>query len=167
MLNITHLIDDGFEKVCDVKNETDKNYWYYENINQGIMFSKHRSWIYFIANNDIIVKIGESGNPLGIPMKSQRSYQELQPKCGTDSRLGRYRRHGETDSNIREKLKESVDSGLVSIWAKKCPIIKLPQHICGKEIELDYSSHKFLEIIYLDLVKELTNKFPELNQCRK
>ena len=75
-LHIDNLKPDGFEKVCDVR---DSGYcqWNYANMNDQLMFADHRSWVYAITQNNIVVKIGESGNPLGIKMP------DGQPKVGT------------------------------------------------------------------------------------
>ena len=132
--HIGNFAADGFVKVCDVETETALVYnkdlniheqqpqWYYKNIKTDTMFLDHRSWIYFIVVNDYVVKIGETGNPLGIAENTPYKNGEVQPKSGTTSRFGRIRKGDMTDANIRSKLETVVKLGLVSLWAKQCDI---------------------------------------------
>jgi hypothetical protein len=99
-LNINEYINDGFEKVCDVTNYGVD--WMYKNINKDLMYSDHNSWVYFIVENETIVKCGETGNPLGIP--EQRGYlweYPIQPVGNSKSRFGRLRKGDGTDAFIR------------------------------------------------------------------
>lgn len=161
-LKITTYIGDGFEKVCDVALD-DEGHWYYTNINESIMFDGHTSWLYVIVDDEEIKKLGETGQPLGI-----RSPREPdQPKTGTKSRLGRYRKHkGErdTDGTIRQALVESVTAGTVSIWAKKCQVIMLPIVIGGVVSEVAYAPHRDLEKRYLARIVENGGRLPILNK---
>lgn len=160
--HINHYLQDGFVKVCDI----DPNLvyeWQYKNINEEIMFSWHNSWIYFITLNDKIVKIGESGNPLGIRM----AYSN-QPTTGSKSRLGRYRTGDGTDASIRNALREDIRKGnIVSIWAKKCQIYSSEHTIAGNSISVNTTIHKALECHYLDYFKTQFGYYPILNKSRK
>ena len=116
-LNINSYIKDGFEKVCDVAMSHGKRF-IYKSINNELMYASHRSWVYMIVSGETIVKIGETGNPLGI----EKSYSD-QPITGTKSRLGRLASHGssgdqDTDLRIRTELYEDCIEGKVSIWAR-------------------------------------------------
>jgi hypothetical protein len=64
VININSYLKDGFEKVCDVIQTYGE--WKYTNINRELMYYTHTSWVYFIVENEEIVKCGETGNPLGI-----------------------------------------------------------------------------------------------------
>ena len=158
--HIKHYISDGFVKVCDVEQYYSQ--WMYKNINEEIMYANHRSWIYFIVLDKEIVKIGETGQPLGIKMS------DGQPKKGTECRLGRIRNGDNTDSVIRRSLQESLDAGQnVSIWALKCPIITVEREINGKKINVDCSMHKQLEYHYIDDFEYRVGRKPTLNVGRK
>lgn len=160
--HIDHYIQDGFVKVCDV----DPNLvyeWRYKNINEEIMFGRHNSWIYFIVVNGRIVKIGESGNQLGIRMA-----YDNQPITGSKSRLGRYRNGDGTDASIRNELREDLRNGqVVSIWAKKCQIYTSQQTIAGNAIPVNTTIHKALEYHYLDYFETQVGHLPTLNKSRK
>lgn len=160
-LDISNYIADGFVKVCDVA-EDDKG-WVYDNINEDVMFSPHRSWVYFIVRKGKIVKCGETGNPLGIKTVSDSG----QPIIGTKSRLGRYRRGPDTDRRVREALSESVLQNEVELWALKCDMTELRTTIMGVDTVTLVSYHKDLEMRYLDHFKQTTGEYPELNLCRK
>lgn len=166
-LNINSYINDGFEKVCDV--QTCYSEWRYVNINKELMFSSHNSWVYFIVENETIVKCGETGNPLGIP---EQRYQwlewPLQPVGTSACRLGRLRKGDGTDSYIRQELRESIDSGTsVSIWAKKCKIHTLTETINGVSRSVNTTIHKSLEAMYLEHFKEEAGQLPRLNKATK
>lgn len=164
ILNINTYINDGFKKVCDVMLDTDDDqFWKYTNIDEDIMYSDHRSWIYFIVDILEIVKAGETGNPLGI-----RGKDPTQPITGTMGRLGRYRKMlDKTDMPIRDSLREQVRAGQVSIWALKCNMIEIPCLIAGKVSKTVLSNHKDLEMRYLDAIKDATGSYPRLNKLRK
>lgn len=158
-----------FQKVCDVKDDGSGGWWY-QNINEELMYSTHRSWLYCIVVNGIIFKIGETGNPLGIAQQqAQEQYDnQTQPITGSQSRLGRYRKMQDaTDGEIRKKLIGFVEAEVVSIYAKKCEIIIREEMIRDQKIQVHYASHKDQEIAYLDFIKNSVGIFPMLNQCRK
>jgi len=158
--NIKNFKSDGFEKVCDVK----ENYsnWFYTNINNDLMFSNHRSWVYAITLNNVIVKLGETSNPLGIKMS------DGQPKQTSKCRLGRYRTGDGTDAYIRKSLNEYIRNGdTVSIWAKKCPIKILTENIAGSNIKVSNTIHKSLEQAYFSYFFANTWCLPLLNKSKK
>lgn len=169
-LDINNYINDGFERVCTVAQYGD-NYWRYTQVNNDLMFSDHRSWIYFIVTGDTIVKIGETGNPLGIKQSVRGiHYFENNPVCGTTSRLGRYRKfcgQHDTDYVCRTKLREDVERGTVSIWAKACALVERSAIIQGIEKTATVSMHKDLEMVYLDNIFSQTGGYPLLNKARK
>lgn len=169
-LDINSYINDGFRKVCDVRQQWESRIeWYYENINTSIMFSEHRSWVYFIVSGNEIVKIGESGNPLGIfaPLSHDPWQWEDQPKKGTQSRFGRYRQGDGTDRSIRCALTEEVDQGVVSLWAKKCDIVPTSITIAGESKKTYATYHKDLELQYLNYIERKLGRFPRENKARK
>lgn len=161
LLDINNFIVDGFVKVCDVIQSTD-GHWMYTNQKADLLYSPHRSWVYAICVDNMIVKIGETGNPLGI-----KHNQIAQPITGTRSRLGRYRKGCGTDTEIREKLVEEVANGRVSIWARKCETFTIETTVCGNKILSTLSIHKDLEMQYLDFIKQKTSSYPFLNKARK
>lgn len=167
IFNINSYIDDGFEKVCDVFN----NYsdWCYQNINEELMFSPHKSWVYFIVENETIVKCGETGNPLGIAEQRNQDWRwPLQPVGSSACRLGRLRKGDGTDSYIRRSLKESINRGVgVSIWVKKCQIYYSNEKINGVITPIDTTVHKQLEQMYLNHFKENGGSLPRLNKASK
>lgn len=160
-LNIKSYVADGFSKVCDVEQDINGN-WFYSDINESMMYAQHKSWIYFIVSKNEIVKIGETGNPLGIRQKTAN-----QPKTGTEGRIGRYRSGDNTDAFIREELSSEVRAGQVSIWARRCEMISVTVSIGGEQDETVTSFHKDLEMRYLDLVYTKTGQLPRLNKARK
>jgi hypothetical protein len=158
---IDHYVQDGFVKVCEVDSNLVLE-WRYKNINKDIMFDHHNSWIYFIVRGKEIVKIGETGQPLGIQMS------DGQPKKGTECRLGRYRIGDGTDSYIRMELKEDLKQGNeVSIWAKKCQMYSTEQILGGNPMQVNTTIHKSLELEYLDYFKRQIGYYPVLNKSRK
>jgi len=161
-MDISNYIEDGFEKACDVRLDYwRKDHWDYEHVNADFVGSKHRSWIYFIVVDDEIVKCGESGNPLIL-----RSNRDTWKK-GTTSRLGRYINGDRTDEVIREELNQEVIDGRVSIYAKKLPIIRKRMTVAGKNFVVESSTHKDLEMAYLDHFVEVHGGLPRLNKLRK
>ena len=129
------------------------------------MFDPHNSWIYFIVDGKEIVKVGESGNPLGIRGKQKGKTDH--PLTGTKGRLGRYMTQpDDTDGRIRLELFEQVEKGQVTIWALKGQIIELPVIVGGKMSKTKYVCHKHLEYVYLDHIYEHTGSYPRLNQGR-
>jgi hypothetical protein len=160
-LNINTYAADGLIKVCDVVRDTE-NRWFYENINEAMMFSEHRSWVYFIVVDEEIVKVGETGNPLGVRMKTGN-----QPKMGSEGRFGRYRAGDNTDWYIREELRTEVRQGRVSLWARRCEMVALTVSVAGCEDSTMTSFHKDLEMRYLDYIFSQTGNLPRLNKARK
>lgn len=165
ILNINSYIVDGFDKVCDV--ETYYSEWRYKNINKTLMYSPHTSWVYFIVENDIIVKCGETGNPLGIE-ESYSYHGLLQPVGNSKCRFGRLRKGDGTDEYIRANLRSSIDAGNnVSLWAKKCKLYSLNESLGGVMQAVNTSIHKNLEQKYLAHFKKNINRLPLLNKASK
>lgn len=167
-LDINSYIADGFSKVCDVCEAPGK-YWFYKNIDKTLMFSKHRSWVYFILVDNTIVKVGETGNPLGI--KASWSYDpdewEWQPIRGSRSRFGRYRYGDTSDEAIRWLLSEEVQAGRVSLWARMCEMVET-EILIGGQLKLAATTfHKELELHYLDHIVQETGSLPYANKSRK
>ena len=160
-LNINTYITDGLVKVCDVACDSD-NRWYYTDINEAMMFSEHRSWVYFVVADDEIVKVGETGNPLGVRMKFSK-----QPKTGTEGRFGRYRAGDATDWYIRDELRREVRQGSVTLWARRCEMVSLTVSLAGLEDSTMTSFHKDLEMRYIDYIFSQTGNLPRLNKARK
>lgn len=172
-LSIKDFVHDGFCKIADV--ETDYQYhtpknpnWQLTNTNDLLLYSEHDSWIYCIVRDDTIVKIGETGNPLGV------RNQDGSLGSGTKGRLGRLCTHGkadeqstDTDSRIRYELKKDADDGLISIWAKQCPVETTTMILGGKEKTIRLQTHKSLEVVFLDHIFETTGAYPEMNKGRK
>jgi hypothetical protein len=160
-LNIKNYQVDGFVKVCDVARDSD-NRWYYTDINESAMFADHKSWVYFIVVDNEIVKVGETGNPLGVRMKTSN-----QPEMSTRGRFGRYRGGFETDAVIREELKNEVRKGQVQLWSRRCEMVTVSTSVCGHEDVTVTSFHKDLEMRYLDYIFTQTGNLPRLNKARK
>jgi len=170
-LNIYNYIDDGFVKIADVR-ELERRYpiyskWSLVDQNEDFLYMDHRSWVYMIVDGQEIVKVGESGNPLGI-----RTSRSDQPLKGTKCRFGRLisfatKDSGDTDERIRNELFESAKEGNVSLWARRCETIQLEEIIAGKERTVVLSSHKDLEMAYLDHIYQETGSYPRCNMSRK
>lgn len=161
ILHIKNFKNDGFQKVCDVREEGYSR-WCYTHINQELMFDLHRSWVYAITLDDVIVKLGETGNPLGIKMS------DGQPKLGSQCRLGRYRNGDGTDNYIRRELHHYLNNNhRVSFWAKKCPIKTLSESIAGESIMVSNTIHKSLELAYLQYFQDSIHCLPMLNKSHK
>lgn len=162
-LNIKNYLADGFVKVCDVAREPfSNNHWCYKDINESAMFSDHKSWVYFIVVDSEIVKVGETGNPLGVRLKFSN-----QPLKGTCGRFGRYRAGDATDRFIRDELRGEVREGRVTLWARRCEMVTVKTSVCGREDVTFTSFHKDLEMRYLDYIFSETGSFPKLNKTRK
>jgi len=165
--NIKNFINDGFEKVCDVLSTKDR-LWWYSNINKDLMYSEHRSWIYFLVIDNFIVKCGETGNPLGI--RSRTTFlKEAQPVSGTKSRFGRLRSMpGDTDQYLRESVVPYIlDGHKISLWAKKCPVSTKQVSIAGCTTQVSTTIHKDLEIMYLEHFKKHAGMLPLFNKLTK
>lgn len=175
---------DGFVKVCDVSHsaaqsakmfaelfdfvkdyEYTSDEWRYTNINQDIMFSEHTSWVYFIVVAGVIYKIGETGNPLGIKVKTGSRIG--QPKKSTECRFGRLSfMKDPTDGAIRAALFNAVKAGTVTLWAKKCEAVKSKIIFDGEDHIIHAQVHKQLEKKYLDLIVAATYMLPDGNKGR-
>jgi len=165
IFNINSYMVDGFEKVCDVENSYSE--WRYKNINCDLMYSLHNSWVYFIVENETIVKCGETGNPLGI-RETRNHYGEIQPIGSSKCRFGRLRNGDGTDSYIRSELRNSIKCGNnISLWAKKCKLYVLDESLGGIIRSVDTSIHKHLELLYLEHFKEHAGRLPLLNKASK
>jgi hypothetical protein len=165
-LNIKNFVDDGFSKVCDVVISHDG--WRYKNIDQNLMFSDHRSWVYFIVKGSTIVKVGETGNPLGIEEYWLYDDYELQPVASSKCRFGRLRKGDSTDSYIRASLRDFIKGGgNVSLWAKKCKTVVVNESIGGKSKTVFTSKHKSLEQEYLKYFETYLGTLPDLNKIKK
>lgn len=165
---IHQLKDMDWKRVCKVRAEHFGNKWYYENINREIMFSEHKSWVYAITVDGRIVKIGETGQPLGIEAKRDSSPKgwEKQPKFGSQSRLGRYRSGDTTDRTIRDSLRPEVKSNRVEIYAYKCRQITEEVSINGNIKVINSDIHKILEKTLLDEIEKVDGERPFLNPRR-
>ena len=165
--NINHYTTLNWQKVCKVNKHHDQ--WYYSEVDQDLMFSEHRSWVYAITVDDTIVKIGETGQPLGIESSFTNVNEdwEPQPITGTRSRLGRYRAGDGTDARIRENLSEEIQNDqAVEIYAFKCPVIEHKFDLNGKVVSIKASIHKDLEKTLMDYFVYNTGDLPLLNPHR-
>jgi len=155
-----------WKKVCSVKAYRDE--WRYTDIDQNVMFSPHRSWVYAITVDKEIVKIGETGNPLGIKPRYDYELSEvhLQPIIGTKCRLGRYRKGGESDQIVRESLRKETRNGSVEIYAYMCPEAVIDLVIIDQELPVSAQIHKQLEKMILDRIKKIDGCYPALNTGR-
>ena len=165
--NINHYTTLDWQKVCKVNDNNGQ--WYYSEINESLMFSDHRSWVYAITIDEKIAKIGESGQPLGI--KGSKNFDpltwEVQPKTGTQSRLGRYRKGDGTDERIRESLVDDIlDGKRVEIYAIKCSVTNHQYNINGKIFNINSAIHKDFEKSLLDYYVYHTGSLPFLNPGR-
>ena len=160
----------GWKKVCTVKSQYFGNDWFYEEIDETLMYSNHRSWIYAITVDGVIQKIGETERPLGIKSKKTN-----QPITGTKSRLGRYRTHkasscreSDTDETIRDSLRrETQDPNKeVAFYAIKCPEVFHKFKFLNEEISIPAQIHKRLEKFLLDYYFQQYNEYPPLNVGR-
>ena len=169
VFNINLYIKDNFKKVCNVSRDVEngKEYWIYTSIDESLMFSEHTSWIYFIVDGIEIVKVGETGARLGQRPSSVRADYFDQPITGTKTRLGRYRRNGDTDFYIRNSLVESVINNRVSIWAKQCNMLTTTEIVAGENVVVTFCPHKDLELRYLDHFVSSSGRLPRLNKLRK
>ena len=148
-LNINTYKKDGFVKVADVEHNAlgdPYNIWNLTNQNEDVLYDDHGSWVYMIVDGETVVKIGETGNPLGI-----RTSRTDQPLKGTKCRFGRLisHRNDVTDQSIRDTLVESVNAKKVSLWALKCDYVKNSTYsVAGNPITLNSTVHKDLELQY-------------------
>ena len=166
VLDIKNYIKDGFVKVCDVEDVGYGREWKYKNINRDLMFSSHNSWVYFIVENNTIVKCGETSVPLGIEGgRRQRWSDEDQPKKGTKCRFGRLRSSDSTDQFIRHELRANIRKGsTVSLWAIKCEIQTITETINGIKCSVNTTIHHHMEQLYLEYFINETGFLPDLNK---
>ena len=158
---------DGFVKVADVLKHYDGT-WALENQHE-YLWSDHRSWVYAIVVGQEVVKIGETGLPLGIRKKRERYYKWPQPVIGTHNRFGRLRGFGEvrnpewkdTDVRIRRALLEEQEP--ISLWVRKCEVATLPITVYGQQEQTQHAYHKELEKAYLTRIEQETGCLPRLN----
>lgn len=169
--NINNYIFDDFVKIADIQCLPDLK-WRLINRNNDYLYSNHTSWVYMIVVGNEIVKIGETGQPLGI--QGQQPANRDQPVIGTHNRFGRLRGFGnatcnakDTDCYIRYELKEEAIAGKVSLWAKKCKQKTINEVIGGYEHTINLSSHKELEQAYLNFLYKKTHRLPKLNKVFK
>jgi hypothetical protein len=161
-LDIRHFINDGFRLICSPYiSPSDKTKWWYDVHDADAMFGTHDSWVYFITCEGKVVKVGETGLPLGIYAKHTGRVI-----ASTKCRFGRLANLGGTDEYIRTELKSEVRKGTVSLWAKRCDKILHECTIAGKPTQAEFCSHKQLELYYLDYLTDHAI-FPALNKCRK
>lgn len=159
-----------WKKVCNVHSTRIGNYWYYSEIDRDIMFSQHRSWVYAITHQGHIKKIGETGNPLGV--EGCYSYdsifiKESQPKIGTQSRLGRYRKNDGSDLIVREGLRqETLNNKGIEIYAYQCPESEIELVINDQMVTVKSQINKQLEKIILDKIREVDGCYPFFNSGR-
>lgn len=171
LLNIETYEVDGFKKVCDVKIQDDGT-WYLVNQNE-YLYEDHNSWVYAVCSGKEIVKIGETGLPLGI---SRKRGDLSQPAIGTHNRFGRLSGFGEvhqaswqrdTDVRIRSGLFEEGRNGAqISLWAKRCDLMGIKSRLYGEPFSTVTTYHKQLEKAYLETIQERTGRLPRLNVNR-
>lgn len=164
-LHISELEDDGFIHVLDVDGHASRPArWQFKNINEDILYKKHTSWVYVITIDNIVAKIGETGNMLGY----RSNISQAHPSPSTKGRFSRYISGDGTDSDIRNNLDYFLKAGhIISFWAKKCETLVNNELILGEEILAESSTHKSQEIAYLDKFKKLVGSYPYLNKSRK
>ena len=173
VLDINHYLQDGFYRIADVEpqlgNATKWNF-----INQHPdLYSEHRCWVYMIVDGNEVVKIGETGQPLGI-----RKIRDDQPQTTSRCRFGRLRGAGDlksfdmdgvpkdTDVRIRTKLQESVGQGTVSVYAKQCEERIIEGTIGGKKMSTKLQANKDMEKQIIAYMK-FHARLPLLNQSSK
>jgi hypothetical protein len=171
-LNVHNYTRDGFVKIATVEHDRNHyGYWRFNILNEDLFFENHRSWAYIIASGNEVVKLGETGNPLGI--RSTRGKHKGQPITGTKSRMGRLRMmgdvdapNGDTDARIRSELREDVSAGKVSVWVRRCDIDYTETKIHGETITIPCLHHKDIERKYLNRIVEETGRLPRLNPAK-
>lgn len=163
-MSLQDFISDGFKLVCRIKNSSSVKKWTYENIDRSIMFKDHRSWLYLIVVDDVVFKIGETANPLGIVTSASLT----QPMTGSKSRLGRYTTGDATDQDIRNSAEPYLKAGcIIEFWAKECEIVKSDAIICGKINQVEGSTQKSQEMAYLNYFIKTSGSLPLWNKSKK
>ena len=158
VFNIDNYICDGFQHVADVVCHPNLE-WSFCRANFDLLFSPHDSNVYLITQGKRLVRIGESGLPLGI----RHSGELNQPVPNSSCRLGGYRR-GTSMLFVREALKDFTD---VSIWAMQCEIKEQRVIIGGRERIFKSTYHKELEKFLLEKCINLSGSIPPLNPIKK
>jgi hypothetical protein len=179
VLNVNNYLQDGFVPVCKVQHDillSDGTYgWRYVESDLSLLFSEHRSWVYFVVVDNAIVKVGQTGLRLGIPYDVVAPENDRdQPICGTTNRFGRMRRQfnkpgqrEDTDSRNRKLLQSCVEEGRVTLWAKACPITLYEVTVQGINTVVEKTMNVDLETIILDHIQRDWGRYPVLNVCRK
>ena len=167
IFNINNYANDEFVKVCDVITSPFTLNWSYINTNEDILYSKHRSWFYFIVLGQVIAKGGESGNVLAV--RSYKSFDGfVQPKASSCGRLGRLINGDGTDCHIRNTLFGYQQMGYnVSIWVKSCPIHSCSIIVGGRKILVASTIHKEIEREYLSRFRDVAGLLPMCNKAEK
>ena len=172
VLDINHYLQDGFYKIADVEPQLgNAKKWQYTNQHPDL-YSEHRCWVYMIVDGNEVVKIGETGQPLGI-----KKVHDDQPIISSECRFGRLRGAGgkgkhldgtiiDTDTRIREKLQESVQQGTITLYAKQCEERDIKDTIGGKPMSIVLQAHKNMEIQIIAYMK-FHARLPRLNQSSK
>lgn len=164
-LHVSKFENDGFTHVLDVDEcVSTPSCWKFKNIDPSRLYKEHNSWVYVITIDDIVAKIGETGNMLGY----RRSIDQIHPSSSSKGRFSRYISGDGTDYEIRCNLDYFLKAGhTISFWAKKCEIITEHALVLGKVIQTESSTHKHQEVAYLDKFKEIVGSYPYLNKSRK
>jgi hypothetical protein len=159
---IQHYAQDGFREVCRLEYHKRTKYWDVHVLDEQYMWEDHRSWVYIITDGNRVMKIGESGNPLGI--RSRNGIHR-----GTRCRIGRILSGDSTDRDIRLSLEKSAARApsWVSVWAKRCDIVSQSVAVGGQAVPLAAHYHKALELAYLDAYHNALETYPPLNKGRK
>lgn len=159
---IQHYAQDGFREVCRLEYYRPSQYWDVHVLDEDYMWADHKSWIYLITDGNRVMKIGESGNPLGI--RSRNGILR-----GTKCRIGRILSGDGTDYDIRRELAPSAarSPSWVSVWAKKCDIVNRTVQVGGQSVKMAATYHKALEMEYLDAYCQAMDHYPPLNKSRK
>jgi len=150
--NIKPFLDEGFRHVAQVYLRTQKsNQWNFKNINRSLMFSSQPGWIYIIALDGDIYKIGSTSAVLG-----RCSRSGSQPIVETASRLGRYRGNFEHD---RDDTDERIRCNLL-------PALKACHQVCffAKSFaEFDYDQIRLIEKDFIQLYIDIHKNLPPGN----
>lgn len=168
---VQHHLKLDINHICDIHPLSTTDRWYYYNINHQLMFSDHRSWIYFITVDSEIVKIGETEQPLGILPKARGCLgpdNSMQPISGSTNRLGRYATMKtasnspriDTDEFVREELDNDVKSNKVAFWAFQSQILIRQAGI----FLVESAAHKRLEKLLITKFIEVTGTIPRCNK---
>lgn len=158
-----------WQRVCTVKSDDD-NFWFYQDIDETVMFSPHNSWVYAITVDGNIVKFGETGNPLGIRprRKTMDPRDESQPIVSSQCRLGRSRKMDGSDQHTRDALQKytSDPQHLVEIWAIQCGSLTGNVPFIDGDIAVESQFHKHLEKALLDDYFKNHLRYPLCNTGR-